>query len=379
MTSMVAPNPSGERLAPSSPPVEPPWLASLRRSARIDLAPAPRQPATVLVVVATILAVVVCLVLDAVAVHLAKAHFVTTRHFSHFRLIDYAPLTIIGVGLAGAAWPVVTRVSSAPRWLFLRLAVLVTVALWLPDVTLVVRGETAAGVGVLMALHLAIALVTYNLLVHIARAPAGRGRGGAPAVLRPMVLSERMVRRLWSSMAILVAAELALGVVTIVSVPFRRPNTLLPPRGTLVYSAHAGLGVALAIGAIGVFLISYVGGRMARTGAVMGVVGIAVGFGGGICATFLATRLLGMGLMLVGTVLAGVGYMAPSLEAMGRAEAARAEAARGELAATEAARRDAAGVRVELERLAQEFPPGTGPVPGNGASSNGHGVKPAAD
>lgn len=380
---MVAPNPSGERLAPSPAPVEPAWLARLRRAARIDLSPGPRQPSGLLVIVAAVLAAAVCLTVDQVAVHVATSHFATTRHFSHFRFVDYAPLTVVGVALASAAWPAVTRVSSAPRWLFFRLAVLVTLALWLPDVALLLGGETVPGVGVLMALHLLIAVVTYNALVHVARVPGGgrRRRRDAQApqpALRPMVLSERLVRRIWSSMSILVAAELALGVVTIVSVPFRRPNALLPPRGTLVYSAHAGVGIALGIGAIGVFLLSYVGGRMARIGAVMGAAGVGIGFVGGICASFLSTRLLGMGLMLVGTVVAGVGYMAPSLEAIGKAEAARAEAARREAAASEAARREAARVRDELARLGQGFPEDAGPRK-NGSSTNGHGVKPAVD
>jgi hypothetical protein len=43
------------------------------------------------------------------------------------------------VVIACAAWPVVTRVSSQPRWLFLRLAVAVTVVL-LANATAVTRG-----------------------------------------------------------------------------------------------------------------------------------------------------------------------------------------------------------------------------------------------
>ena len=66
------------------------------------------------------------------------------------------------------AWPVVTRVSSAPRWLFLRLAVLVTVVLWLPDLYILHQGQPPSAVAVLMLMHLAIAQVTYNLLVRLA-------------------------------------------------------------------------------------------------------------------------------------------------------------------------------------------------------------------
>jgi hypothetical protein len=66
----------------------------------------------------------------------------------------------------------VTRISSAPRWLFFRLAVLVTLVLWLPDLYLLDLGQPGRAVAVLMVMHLAIALVTYNCLVHIARVRA---------------------------------------------------------------------------------------------------------------------------------------------------------------------------------------------------------------
>jgi hypothetical protein len=86
----------------------------------------------------------------------------------HFEFHDYAKLTIIGVVIACIAWPVVCRVSSAPRWLFFRLAIVVTVVLLLPDVYILHQGQPAQAVAVLMVMHLAIALITYNLLVHLA-------------------------------------------------------------------------------------------------------------------------------------------------------------------------------------------------------------------
>jgi hypothetical protein len=64
------------------------------------------------------------------------------------------------------------RISSAPRWLFFRLAVLVTLVLWLPDLYLLDLGQPGRAVAVLMVMHLAIALVTYDCLVHIARVRA---------------------------------------------------------------------------------------------------------------------------------------------------------------------------------------------------------------
>jgi hypothetical protein len=84
---------------------------------------------------------------------------------------------VIGVIIACVAWPVVTRVSSDPRWLFFRLAVLVTLVLWLPDAYLLYQGQPGSAVAFLFLMHLAIALVTYNLLVHLA--PVRRARSAA--------------------------------------------------------------------------------------------------------------------------------------------------------------------------------------------------------
>jgi len=101
----------------------------------------------------------------------------------HFQFHDYAKLTVIGVIIACVAWPVVTRISSDPRWLFFRLAILVTVVLLLPDFYILHGGQPADAVAVLMLMHLAIALVTYNLLVHLAPAgPAARQASGEPKV-----------------------------------------------------------------------------------------------------------------------------------------------------------------------------------------------------
>ena len=72
------------------------------------------------------------------------------------------------------------RISSAPRWLFFRLAVLVTLVLWLPDLYLKDLGQPGRAVAVLMVMHLAIALATYYSLVYIARVrPAARTAGHA--------------------------------------------------------------------------------------------------------------------------------------------------------------------------------------------------------
>jgi hypothetical protein len=118
---------------------------------------------------------------DAILAALAMAIFPSLRGFQHFQPLDYGKLTVIGVTVACVAWPIVTRISSQPRWLFLRLAVLVTLVLWLPDLWILIQGEPARGVLTLALMHLAIAFITYNALVRIA--PAGPA-ADAPASVR---------------------------------------------------------------------------------------------------------------------------------------------------------------------------------------------------
>jgi hypothetical protein len=136
--------------------------------AHIDLSPAHRPPAWWRVIVATVLSVAGSLAADALLVFIGTRLFPSTKGYVHFEFHDYAKLTVVGVLIACAAWPVVARISSAPRWLFFRLAIAVTIVLLLPDVYIWHQGQSAQAVGVLMVMHLAIALVTYNLLVHLA-------------------------------------------------------------------------------------------------------------------------------------------------------------------------------------------------------------------
>jgi hypothetical protein len=107
-------------------------------------------------------------VADAALVAIGTAVFPSTKGYVHFRFSDYGKLTVIGVVIACVAWPIVTRISFDPKWLFLRLAVLVTLVLWLPDLWILWKGQPGRAVAVLMVMHLAIALVTYNALVRLA-------------------------------------------------------------------------------------------------------------------------------------------------------------------------------------------------------------------
>ncbi len=118
---------------------------------------------------ATAVAVGGSLLADALLVVLGQAVFPGTRGYPHFRFGDYATLTVLGVLAACIGWPVACRLSAAPRWLVSRAAVVVTVVLLLPDVAILVQGQPARAVGVLMVMHLTIAVVTYAALVLLAR------------------------------------------------------------------------------------------------------------------------------------------------------------------------------------------------------------------
>jgi hypothetical protein len=119
---------------------------------------------------AVLVATVGSLAADKILVAVGTSLFPLTKGYVHFRFSDYGKLTIVGVIGACVAWPIVLRISSSPRWLFLRLAALVTLFLWLPDLWILGRGQPVRAVFTLMVMHLAIALVTYNVLVHLAPA-----------------------------------------------------------------------------------------------------------------------------------------------------------------------------------------------------------------
>jgi hypothetical protein len=160
----------------------PPLLGRALSLVRVDLTPAHPQPSAVRVAIATAVSVAGSLAADAILVVIGAAVFPSTKGYGHFQFSDYAKLTVIGVLIACVAWPVVTRISSAPRWLFFRMAIVVTLVLWLPDLYILHGGAPPRAVAVLMVMHLAIALVTYNCLVHIAAVgPEGAASRPQPA------------------------------------------------------------------------------------------------------------------------------------------------------------------------------------------------------
>ena len=141
----------------------------------LDFAPDHQQPSGGQLAFATAVSLAGSLLADALLVAIAQAVFPATKGYAHFQFGDYGKLTVIGVLIACAAWPVTTRITSRPRWMFAVMAVLVTLVLWLPDVWILINGQPARAVAVLFVMHLAIALVTYNALVRLAPVrPLGR-------------------------------------------------------------------------------------------------------------------------------------------------------------------------------------------------------------
>jgi len=293
----------------------------------LDARPGKPQPSNPMVAVATAVSLAGSLAIDVLLVHLGVALFPAIKGNTHLRFSDYAVLTIVGVVIACCAWPVTARITTAPRRLFLRLAVLVTLFLWLPDLWLLLRHQPVDAVGVLMTMHLAIALVTYNALVRIApprqRDPVGArseiptdGIGdtmteGEPAGEERHRISKRTV---WIVMDVTVGVEFALGLAALILVPEGRPSGLVPSQGLAVYGAHAIIGGLLFIGAVLLALTNRQATRMVRIAVVTGLVGILVGGAGGLLATSHPLRLLGIALMFAGAMISGFGYLVAILE-----------------------------------------------------------------
>src|ERR1700743_2539278 len=113
----------------------------------LDFAPEHQQPSGGRVALATVVSLAGSLLADALLVVIAQASFASTKGYSHFQFADYGKLTVIGVIIACVAWPVTTRITSQPRWMFFRMAVLVTLVLWLPEVYILVNGQATKADG----------------------------------------------------------------------------------------------------------------------------------------------------------------------------------------------------------------------------------------
>jgi hypothetical protein len=129
----------------------------------------------------------------------------------------------------------------------------------------------------------------------------------APPAVEPHVA--RRARRL----AIAVGIELVLGIMTTLSVAIDRPSGWVPSKGQVVYLVHAGGGLFITLGALLLVLHLSGTGRIAHIVGWMGLVSVALaGLGGLLTAATSLVRLLGIALMFVGTVGAGLSYLIPT-------------------------------------------------------------------
>ena len=132
-------------------------------------APALRQPPAARVAAAAIVSVAGSLAADAALVTIATAVFPSTRGYGHFPV---PRLRQIDGNRRGDRLPGVASrdsdLGSAPLAV-LPLAILVTLVLWLPGPYILVSGQPAEPVAVLMIMHLAMALTTCNCLVQPAK------------------------------------------------------------------------------------------------------------------------------------------------------------------------------------------------------------------
>ena len=157
----------------------PPLVHGVMRRYRVDFEPSHQQPTPPSLLVATAVAIVGALVADAALVAFGESVFPWTRGYQHYQFGDYSKLTVVGVIIACVAWPIVTRITSHPRWVFFRMAIVVSAVLLLPDVAILARGDSAAAVLVLVLMHVAIAVVTYQALTRLAPERAGAHRATA--------------------------------------------------------------------------------------------------------------------------------------------------------------------------------------------------------
>jgi len=280
-------------------------------------------PSGLRIAMVTSLAAVASVVVNAALVWLATAFDPPLKHYSHFRLVDYGTLTVVGVICAGVAWEFATRNLAAPRHTFFQVAVGVIFVLWVPDVWLLIKHEPTRAVIFLIVMHLAVALITYNLLVFAAPV----GVRDAITVAAPMpranealegdATPERVPRVVWVVLMIAVAVEFFAGLIGMLYVPFNRPDGWLAHRGEAIYLVHAVLGGLLGVAALVVVLQVLRQTRVHRVdrvAAVSGLVGMLIGaLGGALCVSH-PLRLVGMALMFVGVSVAFFGYFIPMID-----------------------------------------------------------------
>ena len=282
-------------------------------------------PSGLRVAVVTAIAAIASVIVNAALVWIAKASDASLQDYSHFRLSDYGTLSVVGVIGAGVAWYIATRYLATPRAIFFRVAVVVTLVLWAPDIWILIKHEPTRAVLFLVLMHLTVALITYNLLVFAA--PVGSREAPSAVTLEPrsrrvVALQQdaeptRVPRVVWVVLMIAVAIDFFAWLIGMLYVPCNRPNGWLWHRDEANYLLHALLGGVLGVAARAVVL--HVSRRTSvhrvdRIAAISGLCGMLVGALGGVLCAFHPLRLLGMALMFVGVSVAFFGYLIPMID-----------------------------------------------------------------
>ena len=288
------------------------WTERTMTRLRVDSRPSGSPPSLGRVAVVSVLSILISLAADLALVKWATSAFPATTNYAHFRFVDYGTLTIVGVAAACAAWFVITRVTSSARWLFLRLAVTVMLALWIPDLYLFAKGEPTSAVVFLMLMHLVIALVTYNTLVWLA--PVDEADVSRENAINAPQERRVISRRAWTTMMLLVGAEMLMGFVELLSVPYDRPNGFVIRQGEAITIVHGALGGVLGFGALVIVALASREGRVEHIAAGVGLVGVGIGGIGGFLCYAYSLRLVGMVLMFLGAATAFFGYLMPTID-----------------------------------------------------------------
>lgn len=145
---------------------------SLLRLTRLDFNPSRRPPSILLSVIGLVVGVVLSLLANVLIAHVAIALDPSLSSYPHFQISDYGRLTVVGALIACVGWPILTRVSSAPLLLYVVIAILGTLVLFLPDLyILVALQEPVHAVLGLVVMHIAVPLCSCTSMVLIGRAP----------------------------------------------------------------------------------------------------------------------------------------------------------------------------------------------------------------
>ena len=248
-----------------------------------------------------------------------------------------------------------------------------------PTSYLLVRRQPPRDVAVLMVLHLAVAVVTYQVVVRLApprrRRAGGGGRGGdrGRGVADRLAPPGRCSWPCWSEWSSPWASA------TLVVVPTGRPTGWWPEQGTVVYLAHALVGLPLGVSGRACFLRRGPALHPPAPAERLGRRGRAWPWPARAACWPWPTRSAWWGwrLMLVGPVVAGFGYLIPTFDRLSDESPRPDDGPTGGGATSGRRAREGVAVPVEMGPFGQREPPGRSEGTGRPTEGDhGHGERP---